>query len=299
MKNEGSKGQSTGHTFVQNIEPHVLGFWATVCKTVRPMLSDRCLSVCPVLSVCDVGVLWPNGWTDQDETLHAGRPRPWPHCLRWGPSSPSPKVSAAPSNSRPISVVAKWLDGSRCHLVWSLDRTRSGVCVRWGPSFPLPKKGTEPPPQFSAHFYCGQTAGCIKMPLGIEVRLSPGDFVLDGDPAPFPKRGQSPPPQFSAHIYCGETAARTKMPLGMEVGLGPGDFVFDGNPARPRHTHPTQFLAHVYCGQTAGWIKMPLRTEVNLGPGDVVHGVAAPHEKGHSPPPSFRFMSIVAKWLHG
>ena len=24
------------------------GFWATVCKTVRPMLSDRCLSVCPV-----------------------------------------------------------------------------------------------------------------------------------------------------------------------------------------------------------------------------------------------------------
>jgi len=23
-------------------------FWATVCKTVHPMLSDRCLSVCPV-----------------------------------------------------------------------------------------------------------------------------------------------------------------------------------------------------------------------------------------------------------
>ena len=31
---------------------------------VRPMLSDRCL-VCmsvSVLSVCDVGALWPNGW---------------------------------------------------------------------------------------------------------------------------------------------------------------------------------------------------------------------------------------------
>ena len=28
-----------------------------------------CLSVClSCLSVCDVGVLWPNGWTDQDET---------------------------------------------------------------------------------------------------------------------------------------------------------------------------------------------------------------------------------------
>jgi len=63
-------------------------FWATVCKTVRPMLSDRwpvCLSVC--LSVCpvwDVGLFWPNGWVHQNETWHAGRPRPWPHCVRRG-----------------------------------------------------------------------------------------------------------------------------------------------------------------------------------------------------------------------
>jgi len=41
-------------------------FWATVCKTVHPVLLDRCLSVCPV---CDVGVLWPNGWMDQHATL--------------------------------------------------------------------------------------------------------------------------------------------------------------------------------------------------------------------------------------
>jgi len=33
-------------------------FWATVCKTVRPMLSVRCLSVC--MSVCNVGAQWPN-----------------------------------------------------------------------------------------------------------------------------------------------------------------------------------------------------------------------------------------------
>jgi len=39
-------------------------FWATVCKTIHPTLSDRCLSVCPVLSLCDVGVLWPNRWMD-------------------------------------------------------------------------------------------------------------------------------------------------------------------------------------------------------------------------------------------
>jgi len=76
-------------------------FWTTVCKTVRPMLSDRC-PVCPVcLSVTLVYYCvlpWPNGWswTDQDETWHAGRPRPWPHCVRWGPSSPPPKMSRAP-----------------------------------------------------------------------------------------------------------------------------------------------------------------------------------------------------------
>jgi len=54
------------------------------------MLSVRCLLV---LSICDVGVLWPNGWTDQDETWHAARP--WRLCVRWGPSpSPPPKFSA-------------------------------------------------------------------------------------------------------------------------------------------------------------------------------------------------------------
>jgi len=37
----------------------------------------------------------------------------------------------------------------------------------------------------------GQTAGWIKMPLGTEVRLGPGDIVLDGYPAP-PKMGTAP-----------------------------------------------------------------------------------------------------------
>jgi len=35
------------------------------------------------------------------------------------------------------------------------------------------------------------------MPFGMEVGLSPGDFVLDGDSAPSPKRGGAP--RFSAH----------------------------------------------------------------------------------------------------
>jgi len=58
-----------------------------------------CLSVCAVLSVlsvCDVGVLWPNCWMNQDETWHAGRSRTWPHCVRWGPSSPPLKGHCSP-----------------------------------------------------------------------------------------------------------------------------------------------------------------------------------------------------------
>jgi len=45
----------------------------------------------------------------------------------------------------------------------------AGHIVLDGDPAPLPKKGHSP--QFSAHFYCGQTAGCIKMPLGMQVGL--------------------------------------------------------------------------------------------------------------------------------
>jgi len=113
----------------------------------------RPLSVCPV---CNIGVLWPNGWMDQDETWLAGRPRPWPHCVRWGSSSLSPNRRQSP-----------------------------------------------PPPKFSAHLYCGQTAGSIKMALSMEVSLDPGHIVLDGNPAPLAKKGGTAPCQFSAHLYCG------------------------------------------------------------------------------------------------
>ena len=86
------------------------------------------------------------------------------------------------------------------------------------------------------------------MPLGMEVGLSPGDFVFDGVPAPSPKGGGAPP-QFSVHVYCGQTAAWIKMPLGTEVDLGPGNFVLDGFPAiSERGTAASLFSAHAYCG---------------------------------------------------
>jgi len=38
--------------------------------------------------IFDPYLLWQNGWMDQDATWYGGRPRPKPHCARWGPSFP-------------------------------------------------------------------------------------------------------------------------------------------------------------------------------------------------------------------
>jgi len=93
-----------------------------------------------------------------------------------------------------------------------------------GTQAPFPKKGAEPSPQFSAHLYCGQTAGYIKMLLGMTVGLIPGDFVFDRDPDPRPEKGAEPP------IF-GPCLLR---PNGcMDQGLSPGDFGLDGDPAAP------------------------------------------------------------------
>ena len=108
------------------------------------------------------------------------------------------------------------------------------------------KKAHHPTQKNLALVYCGQTAGWIKMPLGTEVNLGPGDVVLDGVAAP----------QFSVRVYCGQTAGWMKTPLGTVLDLGPGHFVLDGFPAigergtaahsfRPMPTVAT--VAHLSC----------------------------------------------------
>ena len=184
---------------------------------------------------------------------------------------PLPKGHSPPPNIRPISVAAKWLRGSRCHLVWSIGlglatlcwMNEAGtwhegrpeprrLCVRWGPRTP-PSKGGGAPPRFSAHFYCGQTVGCIKMPVGMDVGLSLGDFVLDGEPVPSPTRGRSPPIfgqclSWPTLVYCGQMAGWMKTPLGTEVDLGSGHVVLDGVPAPAKGAQHPLFSVHVYCG---------------------------------------------------
>ena len=58
-----------------------------------------------VLSVCDIGVLWPNGWMDQDETWHGLGPS---HIVLDGDPAPPQNGHSSTPNFRPVSVVATW-----------------------------------------------------------------------------------------------------------------------------------------------------------------------------------------------
>ena len=78
------------------------------------------------------------------------------------------------------------------------------------------------------------TVGPIKMKLGLQVGLDPGQIVLDGTQLPL-LQSDTAPPIFGPYLLRpnGQMAAWIKMLLGMELGLGPGDFVLDGDPAPP------------------------------------------------------------------
>ena len=158
------------------------------------MLLDRC----PVrLSVYNVGVLWPNGWMDQDETWHAGSPRP--HCVRWVSAPPPPKGHSPQFSAHNCcGQMAGWIT---MQLGREVGLGPSDI-VSHGDSSPLPKKGAEPPIFGPCLLWPnGWTAGWIKMPLGTKVSLGSCHIVLDGDPSPL-ERG-TVTPLFLAHVYCG------------------------------------------------------------------------------------------------
>jgi len=107
-------------------------------------LSDRCLS-CPVLSACDVGVLWTNDKMNQGDTWHAGRPRPWPHCVRWEPA-PSPLKEHIPQFSAQIcsGQMAGWI---KMPLDRKVDLDPSNIVLHGNPA-PLSEKRSTAPSNF-------------------------------------------------------------------------------------------------------------------------------------------------------
>jgi len=84
-------------------------------STQPPPIFDRC-------------VLWPNGWRDQEATWYGGRPRPRLQCVRWGPCFPHKGGHSSPPTFRPMSIVAKRLDGSGYHLVRRQASAQATLC---------------------------------------------------------------------------------------------------------------------------------------------------------------------------
>ena len=124
---------------------------------------------------------------DQDETWQAGRPQPWPHCVRWGPSSSPRERGHSPQFSAHACYgeMAGWI---KMPISMEVGLGPGDFVLHGNPAPPQRKRAHL---RFLAHVYCGQMARWIKMPRGTEVNLGPGDVVLDGVPAP-PKRGTAP-----------------------------------------------------------------------------------------------------------
>jgi len=87
------------------------------------------LSVClSVLSVTFVHCGQTVGWIKMKLGMQVGLGTG--HIVLDGDQSPLPQRGggAEPPNFQPIYVVAKWLRGSRCHLIWRKDFAQATLC---------------------------------------------------------------------------------------------------------------------------------------------------------------------------
>ena len=80
----------------------------------------------PVFGSC---VLWPNGWMDEDATWYQSSPRPRPHCIRRGPSSPR-KGHSSPPLFGPCLLWPRLLISATAELLYAIGPLSVlSVCV--------------------------------------------------------------------------------------------------------------------------------------------------------------------------
>jgi len=129
-----------GSTRVYNPNGISIGFGSAIFG--RPFVKRFALCYrAVVLSVCNPGVLWPNGSMDQDKTWHKSRPRTRPHYVTWRPSFPSPKGAQPPIFGPYLLWPNGWMEQD---ATWYGGRLRPRPhCVRWEPD--APKKGHSSP----------------------------------------------------------------------------------------------------------------------------------------------------------
>jgi len=98
------------------------------------MLSDHCAvclsvyPVCPVLSCLSVSLVYCGqtaGWIKMPLATDVGI---GPGDIVLDENSAPPKKGAQPPNFLPMSIVAKRLDGSRCHFVRRYASAKATLC---------------------------------------------------------------------------------------------------------------------------------------------------------------------------
>jgi len=176
-------------------------------------------------------LLWANVWLHQGASWYEARSQPRRLCIRWRDPDTAPQKGSRAPNFRPMCIVAIRLHGSRCYWYGAIGLGPDDTVLDGDPA-PLPKNGAEHPPQFSAHVYCGQTAGWIKMAIGVEVDLRPGHTVHNGDPAPSQKRGHSLPIFGTCLLWPNGWMDQDATSYGGRPG--PNDIIFHGDPATPQ-----------------------------------------------------------------
>ena len=117
-----------------------------------------------------------------------------------GTQLPLPQRGTAPPNFRPIFVVAKWLHGSRCHLVWSQASAQATSSERT-----VTVRISTTKQQFVLIFLCGEWHPTLLWPNG----WMDEDATWYGSRPPHrphcirrfpstPRKGHSTPPLFQA-----------------------------------------------------------------------------------------------------
>jgi len=154
----------------------------------------------------------------------------------------------------------------------------------------IPEKGTEPP--FSANVYCGKTAGCIRIQLGTEVGLGPGEIVLDGDPPSSPLKGAHPLFSTTFIVPNGwmnqDAAAYGGSPQPRPIAL-------DGDPAAPTKNRAQPPIIGPYLLWPNGWMDQDA-TSYGGRPRPRPHCFRwGPSSPKRGTAPNFRPMSVVAK----
>jgi len=128
-----------------------MDFWATVCKTVRPMLSDRC-PVCPVLPVLSVTFVHC-GQTAGRIKMKLGKqvglvPG---HIVLGEDPAPPPLKGQKPPIFGPYLLRPNGCMDQDVTSYGGRPRPRR-LCVRWGPRSPPSQKGGQSPPNFRPMF---------------------------------------------------------------------------------------------------------------------------------------------------